>query len=168
LGALYSGPVAEFVQKCGEFPTPAGGCQELEVPQKARSENAKICQPSACLPPQNTLLRVCGRGSREFGASVTRLRCNLKNHSGSIGSALGPSVEVPFTVLGQICDGRATVCPIGKSMKDTERTPRCELEGHSQQFGMTCWRRLREWQEAGIWRLIHFSLLDWLACCARD
>ena len=29
--------------------------------------------------------------------------------------------------------------------------------------GMTCWRRLRDWQQAGIWQLIHFSLLDWLA-----
>jgi transposase len=29
--------------------------------------------------------------------------------------------------------------------------------------GMTCWRRLRDWQEAGIWQLIHFVLLDWLA-----
>lgn len=29
--------------------------------------------------------------------------------------------------------------------------------------GMTCWRRLRDWQETGIWQLIHFSLLDWLA-----
>src|SRR5216683_1138070 len=29
--------------------------------------------------------------------------------------------------------------------------------------GMTCWRRLRDWQEAGVWQLIHFSLLDWLA-----
>jgi transposase len=29
--------------------------------------------------------------------------------------------------------------------------------------GMTCWRRLRDWQGAGIWQLIHFSLLDWLA-----
>jgi len=29
--------------------------------------------------------------------------------------------------------------------------------------GMNCWRRLRDWQEAGIWQLIHFSLLDWLA-----
>jgi transposase len=29
--------------------------------------------------------------------------------------------------------------------------------------GMTCWRRLRDWQEAGIWQLIHFSLVDWLA-----
>jgi transposase len=28
--------------------------------------------------------------------------------------------------------------------------------------GMTCWRRLRDWQEVGIWQLIHFSLLDWL------
>jgi len=29
--------------------------------------------------------------------------------------------------------------------------------------GMTCWRRLRDWQEAGIWPLIHFGLLDWLS-----
>ena len=28
---------------------------------------------------------------------------------------------------------------------------------------MTCWRRLRDWQEAGIWQLIHFVVLDWLA-----
>jgi transposase len=26
--------------------------------------------------------------------------------------------------------------------------------------GMTCRRRLRDWQEAGIWQLIHFSLLN--------
>ncbi len=29
--------------------------------------------------------------------------------------------------------------------------------------GMTCWRRLRDWQQAGVWQLIHFVLLDWLA-----
>jgi transposase len=29
--------------------------------------------------------------------------------------------------------------------------------------GMSCWRRLRDWQEAGVWQLIHFVLLDWLA-----
>ena len=29
--------------------------------------------------------------------------------------------------------------------------------------GMTCWRRLRDWQLAGVWDLIHFALLDWLA-----
>ena len=28
--------------------------------------------------------------------------------------------------------------------------------------GMTCWRRMRDWQESGIWQLIHFALLDWL------
>jgi transposase len=28
--------------------------------------------------------------------------------------------------------------------------------------GMTCWRRLRDWQQAGTWGLIHFVLLDWL------
>src|SRR5258707_1400028 len=27
--------------------------------------------------------------------------------------------------------------------------------------GMTCWRRVRDWQQAGD--LIHFALLDWLA-----
>jgi hypothetical protein len=30
---------------------------------------------------------------------------------------------------------------------------------------MTCWRRLRDWQLAGVWDLIHFALLDWLARC---
>src|SRR5258706_2467505 len=29
--------------------------------------------------------------------------------------------------------------------------------------GMTCWRRLRDWQRAGVWDLMHFALLDWLA-----
>src|ERR1700684_2560518 len=29
--------------------------------------------------------------------------------------------------------------------------------------GMSCWLLLRDWQEAGIWQLIHFVLLDWLA-----
>jgi len=29
--------------------------------------------------------------------------------------------------------------------------------------GLSFWRRLREWQEAGIWQLIHFVMLDWLA-----
>ena len=33
--------------------------------------------------------------------------------------------------------------------------------------GMTCWRRLRDWQEAGIWDLIHFALLDWLSRCSK-
>jgi transposase len=35
-----------------------------------------------------------------------------------------------------------------------------ELGGGS---GMTCWRRLRDWQRAGVWDLIHFAVLDWLA-----
>ena len=29
--------------------------------------------------------------------------------------------------------------------------------------GMTCWRRLREWQEAGVWEELHARLLDKLA-----
>src|SRR5712691_889471 len=29
--------------------------------------------------------------------------------------------------------------------------------------GMTCWRRLRDWQQAGLWDLMHFALLNWLA-----
>jgi hypothetical protein len=28
---------------------------------------------------------------------------------------------------------------------------------------MTCWRRLRDWQQEGIWDLMHFALLNWLA-----
>lgn len=26
--------------------------------------------------------------------------------------------------------------------------------------GMTCWRRLRDWQEAGVWEKIHHTLLN--------
>jgi transposase len=26
--------------------------------------------------------------------------------------------------------------------------------------GMTCWRRLRDWQEAGVWHRLHQALLD--------
>lgn len=29
--------------------------------------------------------------------------------------------------------------------------------------GMTCWRRLRDRQQHGIWDLIRFALLDWLS-----
>ena len=28
--------------------------------------------------------------------------------------------------------------------------------------GMTCWRRLRDWQQAGIWRKLHLALLQQL------
>src|SRR5918912_309558 len=26
--------------------------------------------------------------------------------------------------------------------------------------GMTCWRRLRDWQQAGVWHRLHLALLD--------
>jgi hypothetical protein len=28
---------------------------------------------------------------------------------------------------------------------------------------MSCWRRLRDWQQAGLWDLFHFALLNWLS-----
>jgi transposase len=28
--------------------------------------------------------------------------------------------------------------------------------------GVTCWRRLRDWQAAGVWEQLHHRLLDWL------
>jgi transposase len=27
---------------------------------------------------------------------------------------------------------------------------------------VTCWRRLRDWQAAGVWETLHHRLLDWL------
>jgi transposase len=33
--------------------------------------------------------------------------------------------------------------------------------------GMTCWRRLRDWQEAGVWEKIHRVLLDRLGAQGR-
>src|SRR3982751_6231437 len=28
--------------------------------------------------------------------------------------------------------------------------------------GVTCWRRLHEWQARGVWRAVHHTLLNWL------
>src|SRR5688500_6647247 len=28
--------------------------------------------------------------------------------------------------------------------------------------GTTCWRRLRDWQDAGVWQRLHERLLNWL------
>ena len=33
--------------------------------------------------------------------------------------------------------------------------------------GMTCWRRLRDWQEAGVWQALHRALLDRLGEAER-
>jgi transposase len=33
--------------------------------------------------------------------------------------------------------------------------------------GMTCWRRLRDWQAAGVWHALHRALLDRLGAAAR-
>lgn len=33
--------------------------------------------------------------------------------------------------------------------------------------GMTCWRRLKEWQEAGVWQALHRLLLERLAHADR-
>jgi transposase len=33
--------------------------------------------------------------------------------------------------------------------------------------GMTCWRRLKEWQEAGVWEELHRKLLDRLGKADR-
>ncbi len=33
--------------------------------------------------------------------------------------------------------------------------------------GMTCWRRLKEWQEAGVWERLHRALLDRLGQAER-
>jgi transposase len=32
--------------------------------------------------------------------------------------------------------------------------------------GSTCWRRLRDWQEAGVWERLHETLLNWLGDAA--
>jgi transposase len=33
--------------------------------------------------------------------------------------------------------------------------------------GVTCWRRLWDWQQAGVWEQLHHRLLDWLGDDAR-
>src|SRR5882672_10669252 len=33
--------------------------------------------------------------------------------------------------------------------------------------GVTCWRRLRDWQRAGVWERLHHRLLNRLGECGR-
>ncbi len=33
--------------------------------------------------------------------------------------------------------------------------------------GMTCWRRLRDWQEAGVWQRLHHELLNRLGAAGK-
>src|SRR4051812_4989646 len=33
--------------------------------------------------------------------------------------------------------------------------------------GVTCWRRLREWQQAGVWKQLHQVLLDKLGSAGK-
>jgi transposase len=56
-------------------------------------------------------------------------------------------------------DDRAALCGIVFVLKTGvpwEHLPR-EMGCGS---GMTCWRRLRRWQRAGVWRRLHRTLLD--------
>jgi len=34
--------------------------------------------------------------------------------------------------------------------------------------GMSCWRRVRDWQQTGIWQMIHFALLDCFAASIKS
>src|ERR671914_470340 len=38
--------------------------------------------------------------------------------------------------------------------------PRPRRRDRRRRGGMTCWRRLRDWHEAGVWRELHRVLLD--------
>ena len=52
----------------------------------------------------------------------------------------------------------------GHSVRASKRDSLADVtERVGLRSGMTCWRRLRDWQEEGILQLIHFVLLDWLA-----
>jgi transposase len=42
-----------------------------------------------------------------------------------------------------------------------------ELQPQELGCGMTCWRRLREWQHAGVWRRLHRALLQRLQDVGR-
>src|SRR3954470_14046132 len=76
-----------------------------------------------------------------------------------LSDALWDVVEpfLPTPPLGRKADGRAS--PIRACLTGILFVLRSGIPCR----GMTCWRRLRDWQRAGVWDLIHFALLDWLA-----
>ena len=51
-------------------------------------------------------------------------------------------------------------CCAASCLSSTPASP-CEFLPQELGFGsgMTCWRRLRDWQEAGVWQRLHEQLL---------
>ena len=69
-------------------------------------------------------------------------------------------------LLGRKADGRASpIAPVSPAFcLPPQRHSLAHAPARTRvRVGMTCWRRLRDWQRAGVWDLIHFALLDWLA-----
>ena len=59
------------------------------------------------------------------------------------------------------CDDRAALAGIIFVLRSG--IPWEMLPGELGCSGMTCWRRLRDWQEAGVWARLHRVLLEHLA-----
>ena len=64
-------------------------------------------------------------------------------------------------------ESRAVLRPFECDLPRSEYRPGCVTHGFLQDLpqelgygsGVTCWRRLRTWQQAGVWEKLHHKLL---------
>lgn len=88
----------------------------------------------------------------------------MANHWSVMGCGLGSSRCCRSWSVGIGIRG-ASGCPIGKRWGHPVRAETgIPWEDLPQEMecgsGMTCWRRLRDWNEAGVWERLHQVLLD--------
>jgi transposase len=74
------------------------------------------------------------------------------NHS-YLPSHQSPRAEDRASTIGQLFSGIVFVLKSGIPWEMLPQEMGCGS-------GMTCWRRLKEWQEAGVWERLHRVLLD--------
>ncbi len=60
----------------------------------------------------------------------------------------------------RVPDRAALICIIFVSRQGVRWSDLPQALGYGS--GVTCWRRLRRWQELGVWQAVHHTLLNWL------
>ena len=98
---------------------------------------------------------LCGHDDTSHGRTTGPRRA-LGRHLAAAATQATPSQGRPALDPGPSGAGRHHLCPAGRVPR---LLPARELGCGS---GVTCWRRLRDWQAAGVWAALHHRLLDWL------
>jgi hypothetical protein len=115
---------------------------------------------------QVLLVGATGRSSTvEVAASPPAVRLGRKQafqlHQAPDPDAVG--AEVGLDIRGHLADGVSPPNQVIERMFENESSRLLPAKELGCGSGVTCWRRLRDWQDAGLWEALHHRLLDWLS-----